>query len=50
MGYEKYIYQTYGESEGSIRLIMNMGYTREEAINLLDCKNRDGSEFTERPF
>ena len=50
MGYEKYIYQTYGESEGSIRLIMNMGYIREEVINILNGKNPDGNEFKQLPF
>ena len=36
MGYEKYIYQTYGETEDSIRLIMDMGYTREKFAEKLD--------------
>ena len=29
---------------------MNYGYTREEAINILDGKNADGSDFIELPF
>lgn len=29
---------------------MNYGYTREEAINILDGRNPDGSEFIELPF
>ena len=41
---------TEADRKASISIIMNMGYTREEAINLLDCKNPDGSKFIERPF
>ena len=33
-----------------IDLIMNYGYTKEEAINILDGKNSDGSEFIQLPF
>lgn len=29
---------------------MSYGYTREEAINILDGKNPDGSSFVELPF
>ena len=31
-------------------MVMSYGYTREEAINILDGKNADGSEFIELPF
>ena len=31
--------------EEAIKIVTRMGYTREEAINLLDGKNADGSEF-----
>lgn len=34
----------------SIRIIMNYGYTKEEAINILNGKNHDGSEFIQLPF
>ena len=37
-------------SEDSIRTVVAMGYSREEAINLLDGKNADGTEITELPF
>lgn len=33
-----------------ISMVMSYGYTREEAINILDGKNADGSEFIELPF
>lgn len=33
-----------------VNLIMNYGYTKEEAINILDGKNSDGSEFIQLPF
>lgn len=33
-----------------VNLIMNYGYTKEEAINILDGKNYDGSEFIQLPF
>lgn len=36
--------------EDSIRTVIAMGYSREEAINLLDGKNADGSEIIELPF
>nr|DAR23101.1 MAG TPA: UBA-like domain protein [Caudoviricetes sp.] len=37
-------------SEFYIRRVMNYGYTREEAINILDGKNPDGSSFIPLPF
>ena len=37
-------------SEDSIRTVVAMGYNREEAINLLDGKNADGTEIIELPF
>ena len=37
-------------SEISISMVMNFGYTKEEAINILDNKNPDGSKFIEFPF
>ena len=37
-------------SEYFINRVMNYGYTREEAINILDGKNADGSDFIELPF
>lgn len=37
-------------SEYFINRVMNYGYTREEAINILDGKNADGSEFIGLPF
>lgn len=33
-----------------ISMVMSYGYTREEAINILEGKNADGSEFIELPF
>lgn len=36
--------------EYHIFLTMELGYTREEAINLLDGKNPDGSTYVELPF
>ena len=33
-----------------IDLLMNYGYTKEEAINILEGKNYDGSEFIQLPF
>lgn len=33
-----------------MNLIMNYGYTKEEATNILDGKNYDGSEFIQLPF
>ena len=49
MKYTKMEY-TEADRKASISMIMNIGYTREEAINLLDNKNRDGSEFVDYPF
>ena len=37
-------------TEYDISLVMSYGYTREEAINILDGKNPDGSKFIELPF
>lgn len=37
-------------SDFYINLVMNYGYTREEAINILNGKNPDGSNFVELPF
>lgn len=37
-------------TEKAIRIVMNFGYTRKEAINILDGKNADGSGFEELPF
>lgn len=37
-------------SEYYIRQVMRYGYTREEAINILDGKNHDGSSFIPLPF
>ena len=37
-------------SEDSIRTIVAMGYNRDEAINLLDGKNADGTEIIDLPF
>ena len=37
-------------TEVAISIVMSYGYTREEAINILDGKNADGSEFIELPF
>lgn len=36
--------------ECDISTVISYGYTREEAINILDGKNADGSEFIELPF
>lgn len=36
--------------EDSIRTVIAKGYSREEAINILDGKNADGSEIIELPF
>ena len=36
--------------EFDISEVMSYGYTREEAINILDGKNADGSVFIELPF
>lgn len=37
-------------TEYTISMVISYGYTREEAINILDGKNADGSEFIELPF
>lgn len=37
-------------TEFNISIVMSYGYTREEAINILDGKNPDGSKFIELPF
>lgn len=37
-------------SEYYIRQVMRYGYTRKEAINILDGKNSDGNSFIELPF
>lgn len=37
-------------SEFAISIVMGYGYTRKEAINILNGKNPDGSSFVEIPF
>ena len=37
-------------TEYDINVVISYGYTREEAINILDGKNPDGSKFIELPF
>ena len=37
-------------TKNAISIIMSYGYTREEAINILDGKNANGSKFIEIPF
>ena len=37
-------------SRDAIRTIMSYGYNEKEAINILDGKNADGTEFIELPF
>lgn len=37
-------------AEYYISTVINYGYTRGEAINILDGKNADGSKFIELPF
>lgn len=37
-------------SKYSINTVMSYGYTKEEAINILDGINADGSTFIELPF
>ena len=37
-------------TEYDISTVMSYGYTREEAINILDGKNADGSNFIQFPF
>lgn len=36
--------------EYDISVVISYGYTREEAINILDGKNADGSVFIELSF
>lgn len=36
--------------ENSIKRIQEFGYTREEAINILNGLNPDGSQFEQLPF
>ena len=36
--------------EFDISVVIDYGYTREEAINILDGKNADGSNFVQLPF
>ena len=36
--------------EYDISVVISYGYTREEAINILDGKNADGSTFIELSF
>ena len=36
--------------EYDISVVISYGYTIEEAINILDGKNADGSAFIELPF
>lgn len=36
--------------EDNISIVMNFGYTKKEAINILDGKNPDGSINIELPF
>ena len=42
--------ETMVHTEEAIKEVMNFGYTRKEAINILDGKNADGSKFIELPF
>ena len=44
------IYNVMTHSEDSIRTVVAMGYNRDEAINILDGKNADGTEIIELPF
>lgn len=37
-------------SEDFIRTVETMGYSRNEAINLLDGKNANGTEIEQLPF
>ena len=37
-------------TKNTISIVMSYGYTRKEAINILDGKNADGSDFEELPF
>ena len=43
-------YKAMVHCEDSIRTIVAMGYNRDEAINLLDGKNADGTEIIDLPF
>ena len=36
--------------EYSTRTVIAMGYNRNEAVNILDGKNADGTEIIELPF
>ena len=36
--------------EISIKIVQGFGYSREEAINILNGKNPDGSEYHQLPF
>ena len=36
--------------EEAAKIATMMGYTKEEAVNLLGGKNADGSEFIQLPF
>ena len=38
------------EDRISIKMIMEFGYTKEEAINILKGLNPDGSKYVELPF
>ena len=42
--------ETMIHTEKAIKEVMKFGYTRQEAINILDGKNADGSKFIELPF
>ena len=37
-------------TEYDISVVISYGYTREEAINILNGKNADGSNFVQLPF
>lgn len=37
-------------TEFDINIVMSYGYSKEEAVNILDGKNYDGSEFEQLPF
>lgn len=37
-------------SDKAVKMVKAFGYTEEEAINILDGKNPDGTEFIELPF
>lgn len=42
--------RTMEERETAIEQIINLGYTRDEAINILNGLNPDGSKMKELPF